>query len=176
MAGRQRGGQTHGPVRVVYRPASPARGDPQAAALSAIALARIERLCARLIERGVRREDPTGAPLGAPATAPRMALVPASGPLSLPRVDASRDRAARERTAPMVVARGRGAVSQADAARVREQLSQAVGHAPADAAHTAAPATGTRSEPGEHVGALADEVIRRIDQRIAAHRERFGRA
>lgn len=164
--------EKHDPVLVVNRSVTLAQGHRHAAGLSAIALARVERLWTRVVERGVRREDSRSAP----ANAPRMPLVPAAGVPSANRDRAARERAARERAASMVVARSRVADSRAGEARIGERVSQAAGPALADATHKAAPAAGTRPEPLEHLGELADEVIRRIDRRIAAHRERFGRA
>lgn len=154
--------EKHDAVRVMNRFVTLTQGRQHAAASPAIALERVERLCTRIVERSVRRED---APASRSITSVA-SIAPGTAPF--PR--------AGERAPAMIVTRGRAPEPKPGMAQVRERVSQAAGRALADAVREAPPAFGARPEPLEHVGVLADEVMRRIDRRIAAHRERFGRA
>jgi hypothetical protein len=147
---------------------APARSAP--AAPPAVAASRTAVL--RLVEHRRRIEGPPWRPLREPAEAP---AARAGRPAAAPRPEALRQPGttafeawARPR-ASMVLAPGPAAAVVAAAAAVTPPVPARPDEpAPRGAAAVPAP-------PAPDVERLTDEVVRQIDRRIAAHRERLGR-
>jgi hypothetical protein len=131
---------------------------PGSSGALAIVLGRVERLRERIEGRGTRRNAERVANPPASAPAAPAAVLP---PQRVPAITVMRGgMQAREPTRPFT----------------REQVTQASTSAIAQAASAASRAAAEQPARSEDVGALADEVLRRIDRRIAAQRERYGRA
>jgi hypothetical protein len=150
---------------VLAAPPPSARAHDRAAGLT---LERSRLIVQRLVEACARREEPRGLPApGRPALPAVPATAPARATVASIR-SATPGRPPGARTPAMVL----GAPAAAPGARDRAPDAALVAREhPQAARRDAAPVVATPID----IGSLTDEVVRQLDRRIVAHRERMGR-
>ena len=162
---------------VLAAPPPSARAHERAAGLTR---ERSRLIVQRLVEARARREEPRGLPapgrtavaVAVPAAVPALpAAVPATAPAPATAASSRSGIPARARPPAMVLAAPAAAPGARDRAPDAALAALGAREHPQAARAAAAPAVQAPLD----IGALADQVVRQLDRRMVAHRERMGR-